>query len=309
MSNANLLSVYTPLIGWTALGWVLGRLLPQITATYLGQFLFWIGVPISILGFLRHAQLSWSLWLAPLMAWIAMLSGIALAWWCLRSTDSPLDTRTWPNQTRGSFLLASMVGNTGYIGYPVSLALVGSQDFAWALFYDIGSTLGAYGLGVALASHFAATRHSFWQPLRVMATNPALWSFGLGVGGRDLPLPEVVEVGLRSFSWVVISLSLILVGMRLSQLKSFHRIKPAIVSLSIKMVLVPLVLGSGLWFLGITGTVHRVILLQMAMPPAFATLVIAEAYGLDRNLSVTSLIVGSLGLLITLPLWLLLFGS
>jgi predicted permease len=45
----------------------------------------------------------------------------------------------------------------------------------------------------------------------------------------------------------------------------------------------------------------------MAMPPAFATLVLAEVYDLDRNFAVTALAVGSTGLLLTLPIWLLLF--
>jgi len=36
--------------------------------------------------------------------------------------------------------------------------------------------------------------------------------------------------------------------------------------------------------------------------------VIAEAYNLDRDLTVTALAVGSAGLLFTLPVWLLLFG-
>jgi predicted permease len=45
----------------------------------------------------------------------------------------------------------------------------------------------------------------------------------------------------------------------------------------------------------------------MAMPPAFATLVISEAYDLDRELAVTAIATGSLTLLLTLPLWLWLF--
>ncbi|MEO8891419.1 MAG: AEC family transporter, partial [Coleofasciculaceae cyanobacterium] len=61
--------------------------------------------------------------------------------------------------------------------------------------------------------------------------------------------------------------------------------------------------------LGITGSPQLVIVLQMAMPPAFATLVLAEVYDLDRNFSVTALAIGSMGLLLTLPIWLLLFGS
>jgi predicted permease len=48
-----------------------------------------------------------------------------------------------------------MVGNTGYLGFPVILALVGEKYFGWALFYDmLGSAIGAYGLGVVLAARF-----------------------------------------------------------------------------------------------------------------------------------------------------------
>jgi len=48
--------------------------------------------------------------------------------------------------------------------------------------------------------------------------------------------------------------------------------------------------------------------LLMATPPAFATLVLAEAFNLDRELTVTTLAMGSGALLVTLPLWLLVFG-
>jgi predicted permease len=45
----------------------------------------------------------------------------------------------------------------------------------------------------------------------------------------------------------------------------------------------------------------------MAMPPAFATLIIAETFDLDHDLAVTALAMGSMVLLVTLPLWLWLF--
>lgn len=74
------------------------------------------------------------------------------------------------------------------------------------------------------------------------------------------------------------------------------------------MLVVPLAVGSVLSLCGFTGAPQLAIVLQMAMPPAFATLVIAEAYNLDRDLAVTALAVGSTSLLLTLPLWLWLFG-
>jgi predicted permease len=320
MPFSQLLIIYIPLLSWTGVGWVLGRLLPTHAPVLLGKFLFWIGVPIGIVAFLRHALISTSLWIAPAAAWAAILLGSSLAWgwmqygrsWAHQWLGKNLkgDRIRWQRKTQASFLLTSMVGNTGYIGFPVSLALVGSDHFAWAIFYDmLGSTLGSYGLGVAVASRWGTQQTDWQQPLWTLLTNPALWGFCLGLAVRDVVISPIAEAGLRGFAWGVVSLSLVLVGMRLSQLSSFRSIEPAAFSVSIKMLLVPLLIGTVLWCVGVQGLIHRAILLQMAMPPAFATLVISEAYDLDYEMAVTAIAIGSLTLLLTLPFWLWLFGG
>jgi malate permease and related proteins len=315
-----LIKLYIQLGGGVLLGWVLGRLLPKRVPTLMGQFLFWIGVPVSIITFLRRADISGAIWIAPVMAWAAIFLGVGLAWsWIQAQTinrrgdvgneASKEVIDCWSKPAQGSFLLSAMVGNTGYLGFPVTLALVGEKYFGWALFYDLlGTTIGAYGLGVVLAVRFGKQANSSWQLVRAMLYNPALWSLGFGLAVRQVALPEWVEQGLQKFAWGAIALSLLLIGMRLSQLKSWSRLRQAWVSLGIKMLLVPLVLGIVLSQLGITGSPQLVIVLQMAMPPAFATLVLAEVFDLERDLAVTTLAAGSIGLLLTLPVWLLLFG-
>lgn len=315
-----LIKLYLQLGGGVLLGWVLGRLLPKSVPIVIGRFLFWIGVPISVITFLRHADLSGAIWIAPVAAWVAILLGAGLAWgWIKRQAlqragndDNSLfgqPVNSWSKPAQGSFLLSAMVGNTGYLGFPVTLTLVGEKYFGWALFYDmLGTMLGAYGLGVVLAARFGKEVKSSWQLVRAMVYNPALWSLGLGLALRQMPLPDGAERGLKGFAWSAIAFSVILIGMRLSQLTSWSRLKQASVSLGIKMLVVPLVVGIGLLQLGITGQPQLVIVLQMAMPPAFATLVLAEVFDLERDLTVTALAVGSTGLLLTLPVWLLLFG-
>ncbi|WP_416667572.1 AEC family transporter [Egbenema bharatensis] len=338
-----LLPLYIPLVGWVTLGVILGRVLPRSVPERLGKFLFWIGVPASIMIFLRQADLTASVWLAPLVSWIAVLLGAALAVLWIKgqvylaigssrsSRSSPRSisvsakARTsglkshlshWlsPQQlrqkpTQGSFLLSTMVGNTGYLGYPVALTLVGPQYFGWAVFYDtLGSTLAAYGLGVVLAAYFGMKSSRGRELLGALVKNPALWSFWVGLWLRTVTFPDAVELGLQGIAWLIIGLSLLLLGMRLSRIQSWRNVQQASVGLGIKMVLVPLILGYGLQFLGITGLPHLVLVLQMGMPPAFATLVIAEAYDLDRELTVTTLALGSVIILLTLPVWLWLFG-
>jgi predicted permease len=282
----------------------------------IGQYLFWIGVPFSIITFLRGADLSGAIWIAPVAAWIAIFLGAGLAWSWIKTAEynhlkrPRVSLPTWSKPTQGSFLLSAMVGNTGYLGYPVTLALVGEKYFGWALFYDmLGTTIGAYGLGVFIAARFGKEVKSQWQLVRSLIENPALWSLGFGLLFRQVSLPVLAEQSLQTLAWSAIALSLILIGMRLSQLKSSHHLKRASVSLAIKMLFVPLILGVGLGYLGITGLPQLVIVLQMGMPPAFATLVLAEVFELERDLTVTALAVGSIGLLLTLPIWLLCFGS
>lgn len=311
-------TLYLPLISWVGLGLLLGWRLPRSVPHHLGKFLFWVGVPISILAFLRQAHLSAATWIAPLAAWAAIILGAALAWFWLQwqpkqskpQSSSLFQPLSLPAQ--GSFLLTAMVGNTGYLGYPVVLALLGSQYFGWAVLYDtLGSALGSYGLGVLLAAHFGRTapdqRASWRNSLRALLYNPALWSFWLGLEFRRLPLPPSLERALEIAGWGVVALSLLLIGMRLSQLRGWQNLPQAVVGLSIKMVIVPLIVGLSLPYCGIQGLPRLVIVLQAAMPPAFATLVIAEAYELDQALTVTSLALGSLLLLLLLPLWLWLF--
>jgi malate permease and related proteins len=311
-----LLQLYLQLGGLALLGFIMGRLLPPKIPVYIGKFLFWIGVPIGVIAFVRRSDLSGSMWLAPTIAWIAILLGVGLSWIWLRSQANPRSNTSesvrspWSNtSTQGSFILSTMVGNTGFIGYPVTLALVGEQYFAWALFYDLlGTVVGAYGLGALLAAQFGEGSKTYHHFVNAILYNPTLWSLGIGLGVRNLPLPSLLEEGLQRFAWSAIALSLILCGMRLSQLHSWSSVKPASVSLVIKMIVVPLFLGIGLSFMGIDRPALLVLVLQMAMPPAFATLVLAETYNLDRDLAVTALGLGSVGLLVTLPIWVLLFG-
>ncbi|MBW4599930.1 MAG: AEC family transporter [Calothrix sp. FI2-JRJ7] len=300
---SSLIELYAKLLGLAFIGFILGRTLPATVPVRLGKLLFWVGVPTSIVAFLRKTDLSGQIWIAPAIAFTAIFFGALLCWLAIRIKKPSLQ-----KPTQGSLLLASMVGNTGYLGYPVILSLVGTQYFAWALFYDLlGTTIGAYGLGVALAAQYGGNVNNYLNVIKAIIINPALWSFGAGLLIRQITLPTLVVSCLDVVAWSSIAASLILIGMRLSKLSSWGSLKLASISLTIKMIIVPLILGISLSSFGLTGKTAQVLVLQMAMPPAFATLVLAETFNLDRELAVTTLAVGSMILLITLPLWLWFF--
>ncbi len=296
-------------MGLVLVGFTLGRKLPNTVPTRLAQYLFWVGVPISIIAFLRQADLSGQIWIAPAIAHLAILLGALLAW--LGIKVQTYYNKTSPEKsTQGSLLLAAMIGNTGYLGFPVTLAMVGKEYFAWALFYDLlGSFPGAYALGVALGARFGdnGQQSQITQVAKAILINPAIWSFGVGLLLRQVAIPDAVAFTLDKLAWTTVALSLVLMGMRLAKLNTSVNLPQVGISLMIKMLIVPVILGWTLPFWGVTGSAAKVIILQMAMPPAFASLVIAETFNLDRNLAVSTLAVGVMLLLVTLPMWLWLF--
>lgn len=328
-----LLKLYLTLIGWVLLGFILGRHLPKTVSKSLGRSLYWVGVPISIIAFLRRTQLSGYILIAPLTAWIAILVGAGFAWLWIElgvsderlkaltlgienfgdlhpetSENSPLPKTAWSKPTQGSFLLAMMVGNTAYLGFPVVLSLTGPDYFSWAVLYNtLGSTLAIHGLGFVVATRFGRVRKRQKTLRQVLLQNPALWSFLVGIIVRNIPLPIIAEQTLKLSAWTVVTLFLVMMGMQLSQLSSIHKIWQASTCLIIKMLLVPLVVGTGLMFFGVTGDSRLVLVLQMAMPPSFATVLYAQGYDLDSDLSVTAVALGAVVLLFTLPVWIFLF--
>lgn len=286
------------------IGYGLGKLLPKYIPAFVGQFLFWVGSPLSIVIFLYRADLSAQVWIAPIAAWLASLLGLGLAWGWMQWQGQEFTNM----QTRASFLLTSMFGNTGYIGLPIILALVGEKYAGWALFYDLlGTVLGVYTLGIFLVLGLGIDSQEAGNLWKSLLINPALWSLLVGLGMRQFKLPIETEQVFLNLGWAMVFVSLVLIGMRLSQLDSWSGLGQTRVSLVIKMLIVPLILGWGLSLLGIRGETQLVLVIQMGTPPAIASLVLAEIYDLDRDLTVGAIAIGSSCFLLTLPLWLLLF--
>jgi predicted permease len=136
---------------------------------------------------------------------------------------------------------------------------------------------------------------------------PTMPAFLIGLGLRAVSFPNWLALGLQGFAWSMVMFSLVLMGMRLQQLRSWDKLLPTVAAGGIRMVLTPLVIGLAITALGLQGPPRLVMVLQAGMPSALATLVLAETFNLDRELAVTSVGITSAALFVTLPLWLLIF--
>jgi malate permease and related proteins len=321
--NETLFDTYLPLLLWTGLGALLFRLLPDRTPRLLGRALYWVGMPIEIMALARRTDFPPSAQLTPIATVSVLLLGLGLSWLALQiiirrtgDTNSRFDLSAiadalaHPAQ-QGSFILATISANTGFVGLAIAPFLIDERYFSLLITYNVTqSVLGNYGMGVWVASAFGGDdrERNGWKQLRDVVVSPSLWSFTLGILTRTVPFPAVVETGLQSSLWVVIPAAFLLMGMRVSQLQGWQNLKLVLIPAVLKAIVLPALVGIILTLCGVSGDIRLAIVLMSGMPTAFASLILAEEYNLDRQLLTSSAIVTTIALLVMIPLWMAWFG-
>ncbi len=308
-----LVQAYTPLICWTGLGILSVRFLPSAFPHWLGRGLYWIGVPIEIFSLARQTTFDERAQLAPTITISSLLLGLGLGWLSLQIWQRLLQPNL-PAPTsglKGSLLLCSMLGNTGFVGLAIVPFFVSETDLSWAVLYSVTQNVfGTYGLGVLVSSYYSrqgTATNNWWMQFRDLLSVPSLWGFALGSLTRAIPFSELVESSLHASIWVVIPGAFILMGIRLSQIQGWQSLKLALLPAILKTMVMPTIVGIVITMMGMSGDPRLGLVLMSGMPCAFAGLILAEEYNLDGNLVASSIIVSTLIFLVMIPVWLYLY--
>ncbi|MDY6938308.1 MAG: AEC family transporter [Cyanobacteriota bacterium] len=324
---------YTPLILWTGLGLLLFRFMPDRFPRLLGRSLYWVGVPLEILALARRTDFSQGTSVTPIITIVVLLLGLGLSWLSWQAFERPFDPNREdvltmePSETpssetatrnaigsrsrQGSYILSSTISNTGFVGLAIAPFLVSDRYLGLIIIYGVThNILGTYGLGVFISSYFGQSEpgENIGRQIRDVLSVPSLWVFAFGVLTQSVVLPSALESGLQNSLLVVIPAAFLLTGMRLRQLQGWKSLKVALVPAGLKVAILPLLLGGGLTLLGWSGDARLALVLMSGMPTAFGGLILAEEYDLDRELITSSLILTTIGLLVMIPVWLVIFG-
>lgn len=323
----NLFHAYTPLLTWIGLGLILSRFTPETFLKLLGQALYWVGVPLQLFVLARHTNIT-NGGLIPGIAIGVLVLSLALAllfWWgwewLLQGKLPPepknlelLDenaAKSLKKASLGSFILAAILGNTGFVGLTLTQILTSPENTDWAVLFSVtNNVVGTYGIAVIIASYFGqrSTKNHWWIQLRDLVTVPSLWTFFLGLKTQVVKLPAVIESGLETAVWVVIAFALILVGLRLGTMRGWKNLEIASIASILKVLIVPILVGLSATYFGVIGEQRLVLVLMSGTPTGLSVLILAEVYELDRNLLASTIALTFVGLLLALPLWLAWFG-
>jgi malate permease and related proteins len=250
------------------IGLLLGLRFPGLPGRLASPLISW-GIPIGLVALLLRSGFQANLLTAALMA--AASSGLGLL--LLRL---PALRRRIPD---GSLQLGCIVGNTGYWGLPVGLALLPAEAIGFTIAFDLMATLITWSLGPLLLDRRAGNLR---QQLRVLATSPAIRGLLLALLVHQTPWSATLAQWLWWPARLVILVALAMVGMRLGLVLRRRHPGPVRppglgVALAGKLLALPLAMLLLANLLELPPLVRDAVVLQAAAPTAVSVLLLTEA--------------------------------
>lgn len=232
----------------------------------------------------------------------------ALAAWWLAARALGLD-----RPRVGAVMVAVLSVNTGYLGYPLTVALLGRGELSTAVLYDVLVTgpsllLGAFAVGAAFGSRAGDT------PLRRVGAfftrNPPLYAAVAGLLAPSWMAPGVLVDASQALVAAILPIGFFAVGATLAEGAQRGELplpppltRPVVVALACRLALAPALL---MLFAAPLIELPAAYRLLAAMPTGINAMVVSHAYGLDNRI-VAEAITWSTAIVVAVSLASLLF--
>ncbi|UOF15225.1 AEC family transporter [Lysobacter capsici] len=274
------------------------RVLPDNAAQTLNLVVLYVCLPAAVL---RYAP---RLHLEP-----ALLGVAAVPWLLLGATVLVVGALSrWLNFRRDEhavLLLTVALGNTSFLGYPLTRALIGEHALPYAVVYDqFGAflILSTFGLWV-LARYGSDTRPSARDMLLRIVKFPPLWALLIGFSVMPADPPSAIAGALQRLSDALLPLAMLTIGLSVKLALPRDELKPLACGLALKLALMPALAWALVPLLGLHGEMARTTVLEAAMPSMVTAGALAIAHQLAPRLAAAMVGYGLLLSLLTLPLW------
>ena len=279
-----------PVFSIIALGYALAGRRFRLHLPTLADLAILVTSPALMFSVLSGTSLEPRQWgaLAGGTLWIAAGTGLlALAY-----------LRGRPGRRRG-LLLPAVFWNAGNMGLACSRLAFGPEglEVAAVVFVTMAVLSSTFGIWIAKGEN--GLREVLRLPLVYASVG------GIALALSETTLPRVVMEPIEMLGAMAIPLMLLNLGMQLRTLQ--------VADLSHSLVAVAIRMGGGFAFaslfvllFGIAGVDRQVLLLNSVMPAAVINAVLAQRYGTDPSLVASSIVLGTLASLVSIPAVLLL---
>lgn len=274
------------------------RLFPEHTAEVLNQFALYLCLPAAVLRHVPKLQFDADVALVALVPWLILALSVALVLPIARV----LKLR---DEECAVLLLCVPLGNTSFLGYPLTEALLGRDALPHAVIYDqFGSflILTTWGLWV-LARYGGDARPTPAMMLRKVLRFPPFLALVLALTLMPAePTPLIANV-LARLSDTLLPIAVLAVGLSLKLRLPRDELAPLGAGLALKLALLPAAVFALMAWRHDASTAASVAVLETAMPPMITAGALAISHRLAPSLAAALVGYGTVLSLVTLPLW------
>jgi predicted permease len=226
-----------------------------------------------------------------LLGLVAISLAALLTWW-LASRFLGL-----PRHGTGAVISAVLCMNTGYLGYPLTVALLGRDELSTAVLYDVmvsgpSLLLGAFAVGAAFGTKAGEGPR---ERVRAFFTrNPPLYAAIAGLLAPEALAPDIAVDLSQALIVAILPIGFFAVGATLAENAEHGRLpmpppmtRPVALALVIRLSVAPVLLIA---LAAPLIDLPAPYLLLAAMPTGLNSMVVAHAYGLDMEITAEAVV-------------------
>lgn len=191
-----------------------------------------------------------------------------------------------PRTQWANYNMMTVFGNLGFIGIPVSLAVLGNECMIYAVMFNLVFNILVYTYGILVTTSQSENgKASFdWKKLINIGNLSAIVSIIIYFG--DIQFPTIAETALTYMANTVTFLSVLVIGASVARLpfKSIFTEVRLYGFILIRMVVFPIVVAFAMKQFFDDPIIVGLSVLMVAMPAANMPLMLAETYDQDTTL-------------------------
>lgn len=230
-------------------------------------------------------------------AYYLVIGTCAYVYWKIRKSTKAL---------QGILTFATTITNTGFIGIPIISIALGEEAVFVAAIAEVVNDLVVFTVGLMLLQ--SGKKEKAGLDVKAMLS-PGFLSViaGLLIFAFQIHLPDFISQTLGYMSSAVTAVVMFLLGAQIAEIdfREIFRDRKILEVIFLRLLVVPAIVAAVLlvFFPGRT-LANQVILMMAAMPTASCLAIFSRTYELDYKFATTCTMSTTLGVIATLPIWL-----
>ena len=186
-----------------------------------------------------------------------------------------------PGYLKNAYVLMTVFGNTGFIGIPVALAIIGPESMVYVIVFNFLFNLTIFTFGIMLLKKGSEGKKTSWKDY----LNPGLIACitAFFIYWFQIELPEEIETLAGYYGNACTLLSMIVIGISLAGMKLSDMLKnrKLLAFAVIRFIAFPIVLALALKPVLTDLLIREVVILMAVLPVGNFPAMLCEQYGKD----------------------------